>query len=79
MKHCATLKHFLNHLKLGTMYFCDNFQMEKNPAKNSKVAFFELNTVCFRVVFKKSNGAKIKFSSNHLKFYTGYFCGICHV
>ena len=49
--------------------------VQKNPAKNCKVEFFGYLAVCIGVVFKKSNDAKAKISSNHLKFYTLKFRG----
>ena len=46
---------------------------KKNSAENSKLEFFWSHTVCIGVVFRKMVDAKVKNSSNHLKFCTGCF------
>ena len=69
----AVIKLLLNSLKLGTIVYVMIPTCKKDPNKNIKVAFFEYYIVCIRLVFRKPNFAKIKVSSNHLKFCTGCF------
>ena len=63
----ATIKLSLNCLKLCKMSFFDNMpHVKKVTAKNSKVECFGSHTVCIGMIFKKSNGACVKVSLNHI-------------